>query len=156
MKLEDEIKQVKFKSEQHKLMINLLFTSSWLNRIQLAAMRKADITPPQYNILRILRGNKKEAICIGDINSRMIDKSSNTTRLIDKLLAKKLVERKVNAADRRQMHIQITAAGLAILEQLEIPMEEAAEPFLQLSVKEATWMNSCLDQIRNNQKQNTK
>jgi DNA-binding MarR family transcriptional regulator len=156
VRIEEEIKQVKFKSEQHKLMINLLFTSSWLHRAQLCALRVGDITPQQYNILRILRGNKKNTTCIGDINARMIDKSSNTSRLIDKLLKKELIDREVNDADRRQMHIRITQAGLNLLDQLENPMEEAAEPFLKLSVKDAKWMNAFLDELRNNQKQNKK
>jgi DNA-binding MarR family transcriptional regulator len=86
----------------------------------------------------------------------MIDKSSNTSRLIDKLLKKELIDREVNDADRRQMHIRITQAGLNLLDQLENPMEEAAEPFLKLSVKDAKWMNAFLDELRNNQKQNKK
>ena len=156
MTLEQEIKQVKFKSEQHKLMLNILFTASWFNRIQLCAMRDADITPPQYNILRILRGSKNIPMTLGDISSRMIDKSSNTSRLIDKLVAKDWVSREPNALDRRQMQIQITEQGLEVLDILQNPLEESAEPFKKISVEDAKRFNTILDNMRINKNQHTK
>ena len=156
MTLEEEIKQVKFKSEQHKLMLNILFTASWFNRIQLCAMRDADITPPQYNILRILRGSKSTPMTLGDISTRMIDKSSNTSRLIDKLVAKNWVSREPNNLDRRQMQIQITDLGLGILDTLQAPVEETAEPFKKINVEDAKRFNTILDNMRINKNQNTK
>ncbi len=149
MKLEEEIKQEKFKSEHHKLMINLLFTSSWLQRMQLSLMRPYDLTPPQYNILRILRGAKGELLNLGEITSRMIDRSSNTSRLIDKLVIKKWVSRKTCPDDRRQSEICITKEGLKVLEQLDKPIDSITEQFHFLSVKETKEVNQFLDQLRN-------
>ena len=149
MKLEEEIKQEKFKSEHHKLMINLLFTSSWLQRMQLSLLRPYDLTPPQYNILRILRGAKGELLNLGEITSRMIDRSSNTSRLIDKLVIKKWVSRKTCPNDRRQSEICITKEGLKVLEQLDKPIDSITEQFHFLSVKESKEINQFLDQLRN-------
>ncbi len=148
MKLELELQQVQFQSEQHKLMLNILFTSSWLNRMQLYHLREEGITPPQYNILRILRGSKDRYMNLGEISGRMIDRSSNTSRLIDKLVGKDLVTRKINSSDRRQMDIKITTTGLALLDKLKEPIERATEPFLQIDVKEAKLFNSLLDELR--------
>jgi hypothetical protein len=149
VKLEEEIKQEKFKSEHHKLMINLLFTSSWLQRLQLSLLRPYDLTPPQYNILRILRGAKGELLNLGEITSRMIDRSSNTSRLIDKLVIKKWVSRKTCPDDRRQSEICITKEGLKLLEQLDKPIDSITEQFHFLSVKETKEVNQFLDQLRN-------
>ena len=149
MKIEEEIKQEKFRSEHHKLMINLLFTSSWLQRMQMSVMRPYDLTPPQYNILRILRGSKGEMVNLGEITSRMIDRSSNTSRLIDKLVIKKWVSRKTCPNDRRQSEIYITQEGLKILEQLDKPIDSITEQFHFLSVKDTKEVNQFLDQLRN-------
>jgi DNA-binding MarR family transcriptional regulator len=149
VKLEEEIKQEKFKSEHHKLMINLLFTSSWLQRMQLSLLRPYDLTPPQYNILRILRGAKGELLNLGEITSRMIDRSSNTSRLIDKLVIKKWVSRKTCPDDRRQSEICITKEGLKVLEQLDKPIDSITEQFHFMSVKETKEVNQFLDQLRN-------
>ena len=148
VELEQELQQTQFQSEQHKLMLNVLFTASWLNRMQLFHLRDEDITPPQYNILRILRGSKDRYMNLGEISGRMIDRSSNTSRLIDKLVGKDLVTRKINSADRRQMDIKITSSGLALLDKLKEPIERAAEPFLQIDVKEAKLFNARLDELR--------
>jgi DNA-binding MarR family transcriptional regulator len=149
VRLEEEIKQEKFKSEHHKLMINLLFTSSWLHRLQLSVLRPYDLTPPQYNILRILRGAKGELLSLGEITNRMIDRSSNTSRLIDKLVVKKWVSRKTCSNDRRQSEIGITKDGLQVLGQLDGPIDSITEQFLFLSVKETKEVNQFLDQLRN-------
>ncbi len=130
-------------------MINLLFTSSWLQRMQMSVMRPYDLTPPQYNILRILRGSKGEMVNLGEITSRMIDRSSNTSRLIDKLVIKKWVSRKTCPNDRRQSEIYITQEGLKILEQLDKPIDSITEQFHFLSVKDTKEVNQFLDQLRN-------
>jgi DNA-binding MarR family transcriptional regulator len=148
VELERELQQTKFQSEQHKLMLNILFTASWLNRLQLCTLREVEITPPQYNILRILRGSKDRYMNLGEISNRMIDRSSNTSRLIDKLVHKKLVTRKPNDGDRRQMDIKITPEGLSLLDKMKAPIELAAEPFLQIDVNEAKQINLVLDQLR--------
>jgi len=149
VKLEEEIKQEKFKSEHHKLMINLLFTASWLQRLQQNTLRPFDLTPPQYNILRILRGSKEQLVNLGEITSRMIDRSSNTSRLIDKLVVKKWVSRKTCPNDRRQSEIYITKEGLHVLDQLDQPIDTITEQFQFLSVKNTREFNQFLDELRN-------
>lgn len=149
MRLEDEIKQVQFKTEHHKLMINLLYTTSWLQRMQSAILRPHDITPEQYNILRILRGSKGEQMSLNDISSRMIDRASNTSRLIDKLVLKKWAVRKICPNDRRQSEIAITERGLEVLEKLQKPIDDITEQFSIISVNDCKKFNQALDEIRN-------
>jgi DNA-binding MarR family transcriptional regulator len=149
VRLEDEIKQVQFKTEHHKLMINLLYTTSWLQRMQSAILRPHDITPEQYNILRILRGSKGEQMSLNDISSRMIDRASNTSRLIDKLVLKKWAVRKICPNDRRQSEIAITERGLEVLEKLQKPIDDITEQFSIISVNDCKKFNQALDEIRN-------
>lgn len=149
MKLEEEIKQAKFKTEHHKLMINLLYTTSWIQRMQSSILRPHDITPEQYNILRILRGAKGEKMSLNDISSRMIDRASNTSRLIDKLVVKKWVIRNICPEDRRQSEIAITEKGLEILEKLQAPIDDITEQFSFISVSDCKKFNNALDEIRN-------
>lgn len=149
MKLEDEIKQVQFKTEHHKLMINLLYTTSWLQRMQSAVLRPHDVTPEQYNILRILRGSKGDNMSLNDISCRMIDRASNTSRLIDKLVLKKWAVRNICPEDRRQSEIAITEKGLEVLEKLQRPIDDIAEQFGFISVNDCKKFNQALDEIRN-------
>ncbi len=149
MKLEDEIKQAQFKTEHHKLMINLLYTTSWLQRMQSSILRPHDITPEQYNILRILRGSKGVQMSLNEISGRMIDRASNTSRLIDKLVAKKWAIRKICPDDRRQSEIAITEKGLDLLDKLQKPIDEITEQFSIISVNDCKKFNQALDEIRN-------
>ncbi|MEY2938843.1 MAG: hypothetical protein RL062_1432 [Bacteroidota bacterium] len=149
MKLEDEIKQAQFKTEHHKLMINILYTASWLQRTQSTVLRPHGITPEQYNILRILRGAKGKAMSLNDISSRMIDRASNTSRLIDKLITKEWVNRTICPKDRRQSEILITQKGLDVLHNLQKPIDEISEQFFIISEKECQKLNNVLDEMRN-------
>src|SRR4051812_29759437 len=103
MKLEDEIKQKNFTSIYHKVNINILFTASWLSTQTARILKPYSITPQQYNVLRILRGQNANPASVGLIQERMLDKSSNASRLVDKLLEKKLIDRKTCPEDRRQV-----------------------------------------------------
>jgi DNA-binding MarR family transcriptional regulator len=149
VKLEDEIKQAQFKTEHHKLMINILYTASWLQRTQSTVLRPHGITPEQYNILRILRGAKGKAMSLNDISSRMIDRASNTSRLIDKLITKEWVNRTICPKDRRQSEILITQKGLDVLHNLQKPIDEISEQFFIISEKECQKLNNVLDEMRN-------
>lgn len=112
MSLEEDIKQDKFQSEQHKAAINIMFTSSWLHSMNAAYLKKFDITPEQFNVLRILRGSHPKKLMLSEVASRMIDKSSNCTRLVEKLRQKNLVQREICEDNRRQVDISITDKGL--------------------------------------------
>src|SRR5688572_20535772 len=101
MKLEEEIRQGKFKSEHHKAVLNIIYTAGWLNGIHTRILKKYGISPQQFNILRILRGQHPKPATINLLIERMLDKMSNASRLVDKLKVKGLVERRQCDQDRR-------------------------------------------------------
>lgn len=148
MKIEEEIQQEKFKSEIHKLIINQLFTGKWVSNLISKQLKPLGLTSQQYNVLRILRGQRKYAISVNAISERMIDKMSNVSRLIDKLVDKKLVERKINRTDRRQVDIVITDKGLKIIEEVEKSDESLERNFKSLTEEEAKQLNFLLDKLR--------
>ena len=90
MKIEEEIKQTQFRSPLHRLLVNLMYTNNWLCDSQMRLLKPFGLTLPQYNVLRILRGQHPKPVRINDITERMMDKMSNASRLVDKLVLKKL------------------------------------------------------------------
>ncbi|MGC3945134.1 MAG: MarR family transcriptional regulator [Chryseolinea sp.] len=148
MSLEQDIKQEKFADEHEKAVINILFTASWLYNRNASRLRVHDITPEQYNVLRILRGSHPRALMLADVTSRMIDKSSNATRLVEKLRQKGLLRREVCESNRRQVDIVITDQGLTLLKKID---EEAAvwlESLRIISKDDAKEVNRILDKLR--------
>ena len=149
MKLEDELKQTKpFKSEFQKLMLNIAHTGSWFNNVMSENLRHYDLSHPQFNVLRILKGKYPESYCNSEITQRMIDKSSNVTRIIDKLLDKSLVLRKENPEDRRQVNIQITISGLELLDKIENSNSFNELKNIHFDEDKAKLMNEWLDELR--------
>lgn len=149
MKLEDEIKQTKpFNSEMQKLVLNISVTSSWLNSIIAEKLKPYDISPPQYNVLRILKGKYPECYCNQEITQRMIDKSSNATRIVDKLVDKKLVNRVEDRNDRRSVNIKITNKGIKLLEEIDkVPFSNNTK-MKDFNEEKAKIMNEWLDELR--------
>ena len=145
-KIEDEIKS-KFQSERQKFIINLMFTSNWIKNNHSELLRPYNITSQQYNILRILRGNG-DFMSMNTVKERMIDKSPNTTRLVDKLIEKNFVERKRCDEDRRVVYAKIHQKGLDMLKELD---EKSEKPFLEMldtiSDKEAKQVSDILDNL---------
>jgi len=148
MRIEDEIKQPTFRSEQHKAYINLAFTAGWLGQQQAAAFKPYGLTPPQFNILRILRGQHPLPATVALLIDRMLDKTSNASRIVDKLEEKQLVTRKVCPANRRAVDIRITDAGLALLQRIEDEGALAPIHLENLSDDELRHLNTLLDKIR--------
>lgn len=148
MKLEEEIHQKKFASEQQKLAINILYTSNWLSAINSGFFKTTDITVQQYNVLRILRGQHPNPSNLKLIKERMLDKMSDASRIIDKLKLKKLVVRKENPDDRRNVDIIITEKGLELLHSLDFIDNSSIEIFNKLSTIEVKTLNSLLDKLR--------
>lgn len=149
MKLEELIKQTKpFKSEWHKLLINLQVTNSWINGFFLQQLKPFDLTPQQYNVLRILRGKYPQAYQNKEIEERMIDKSSNASRIVDKLKSKQLIQRTEGETDRRQVNIKITKKGLDLLDTINAHMESLLPEVKQISEKKSRAMNLGLDELR--------
>lgn len=149
MSIEDDIQQhKKFHSEFEKAAVNILYTSSWLYNINAARFKKHNITPEQYNVLRILRGSYPQPMMLSDITKRMIDKASNATRLVEKLKQKGLVERETCEKNRRQVDIVITKKGLALLTKIDKEADEWMETLKSISKAEATELNRILDKLR--------
>jgi DNA-binding MarR family transcriptional regulator len=149
MELEKEIQQTSFRSNRHKAILNILFTAGWLGCRQQRFFKPFDLTPQQYNVLRILRGQKGEAIGVNGIQERMLDRSSNASRLVDKLIEKGLVDRTTSATDRRQVDITITKAGTKMLEQIDAALNSEEEQFGEISEEEAAVLSKLLDKLRN-------
>jgi DNA-binding MarR family transcriptional regulator len=146
----EEIQQTEFSDVYQKLGINILFTAAWFGEMNRAALKDYDVSLPQYNILRILRGQKGQPISVAGLCERMIDKSSNASRIVDKLETRKLVLRKVCDKDRRQVDVVITEKGTALLGELDkkVPTFKTIMS-KQLSSMDAEALNLALDQIRN-------
>lgn len=148
MKIEDEIKQKHFQNVYHRLSVNILYTASWLQINHLRILKPFGITPQQFNVLRILRGQQPKAASVSLIQERMLDKSSNASRLVDKLLLKKLIDRKTCPDDRRQVDIKITEKGLQLLAELDEKMKLLDELMKSISEEEAEQTGNLLDKLR--------
>ena len=149
MKIEDEIHQKHFSSEWHKLHVNILFTASWIGQKTLGVLKPFGISRQQFNILRILKGRYPEPASVKLISERMIDKMSNTSRLIEKLKLKKLVERHECPEDRRQVNVKISEKGMDLIEKAGKAMENYMHHSLEnLSETEAVALNLLLDRFR--------
>ena len=149
MSIEDDIKStVKLKDDQ-KTMINLLYTSNWLKEKSLVFFKDSDLTSEQYNVLRILRGQKGNPANLSTIQERMLNKMSNTTRLIDKLIKKELVTRHTCESNRRKIEIYITNKGLKLLAELDsIVNANNKELTKNLNTGELETLNKLLDKLR--------
>jgi DNA-binding MarR family transcriptional regulator len=150
MKIEEEINQKKpFKDNYQKLGVNILFTASWLTKMQTAVLKPLGLTIQQFNILRILRGMKGEPATVKLLTTRMIDKMSNASRLVDKLVNKGYVERLECKEDRRRVDIFITQKGLNILTEASDTLENAMTLEMSaISEEEATIISDLLDKMR--------
>ena len=147
MKLEEEIRQSRFSSPHQKALINLIFTSNWIINQQHEFFKPFGITPQQFNILRILKGSSPKGISGTEIKSRMLDKNSDISRLLDRLSNKGLIERKVCPADKRASDIFITTEGLSLLSKLQ-PCQKDVDQMLRLSEEEAKLLSNLLDRAR--------
>lgn len=148
MKIEDEIKQRKpFINPQTKVVVNLMFTSSWMEGIQTQYLKPFDISIQQYNLLRILKGMLPEPATVKILIERMLDKNSNASRLVDKLKAKGLVERAACEEDRRRVDVSITEKGLQVLNEVNKTME-LTKDIVQLTDEEAMQLSDLLDKLR--------
>lgn len=148
MKLEEEIKQKQFSDEYHKLVINIMYTNSWLTNIQSRFFKQYGLSGPQYNVLRILRGQYPKPATVSLIMERMIDKMSNASRIVDKLEKKGLVERKTCPSDRRAVDVIITEKGLGILKELDESELEWKDAVKKITKQEANILNDLLDKLR--------
>jgi DNA-binding MarR family transcriptional regulator len=148
MKIEDEIKQPKFRNTYQKVAINLIYTSNWLVGMQQEFFKPFGITPSQFNILRILRGQQPNKISGVEIKSRMLDKNSDIPRLLDRLIKKKLITKTPCPNDKRAADIVITKEGLAVLTQIDLIIDQNEKSQIHLTKEEATQLSGLLDKCR--------
>jgi len=148
MKIEDEIKQSSFRSSLQKAGINLLFTYHWMINQQKDFFKPFGITTQQFNMLRILRGQHPKSISGADIKSRMLDKNSDVSRLLDRLVAKKLVAKSQSNTDKRAADVLITEKGLELLKQIDGRVNSLDNILDGLTEEEALQLSMLLDKSR--------
>ncbi|HEY4875797.1 MAG TPA: MarR family transcriptional regulator [Puia sp.] len=147
MSLEDEIKQRKFRNEHQKAAINLIYTSSWLNEQMKYFFDNYDITAQQFNILRILRG-AGEPLSTMQIRERMLDKMSDTSRIVDRLVKKEMVKKNIRKTDRRLVDVTITEKGKQLLAELDSKDSEMDAILRGLDETDVKQINHLLDKMR--------
>jgi DNA-binding MarR family transcriptional regulator len=148
MGLEKDLKQERFDNVYEKMVVNILFTGSWLSNLNAARLKPFGLTPEQYNVLRILRGSHPKPMMLADITSRMIDRNSNATRLVEKLKSKGFVNREICETNRRQVDISITESGLNVLAKIDEGLDQWLENLKTIPQSEVEELNSVLDKLR--------
>jgi DNA-binding MarR family transcriptional regulator len=151
MKLEEALKMNKFKNENHKAGLNIIYTAWWLKTQSSKELKKFGLTHEQYNALRILKGKYPQQMCIKDIACRVVEKNSNVPRIVERLVLKKLVKRRQSAMDGRHTLIALTDAGLNVLENATQQLNVIMEKIIHLNLKNAKTLNSLLEKIRENE-----
>lgn len=146
MKIDDAI-QSKFQSPQQRAIVNIRYTANFLSHIQNNFMTQFHLTMAQFNILRILRG-AKGAINVNTVKERMIEKSPNTTRLMDKLIEKELIDRVRCNEDRRVVYVKISQNGLDLLSEIDDKFKENSVIQLNISAEDAQQLSELLDKVR--------
>ena len=146
-RIEEEIRQKKFTSSQQKAVVNLIFTSNWLQNKQHDFFKFFGITGQQFNILRILKGQYPDSISGTEIKSRMLDRNSDVSRLLDRLAGKNLVTKNTCPNDKRASDVLITEEGLKLLDQINKTQKQ--DYILALSDEEAETLSALLDKARN-------
>lgn len=150
MTLEKKIQQSKFKTPQHKLAVNLLYTSHLISYLLHQQFKDLEITHQQYNVMRILRGQYPKPCNLKLIKERVIDRMSDASRIIDKLIAKGFAERSECKSDRRNVDLLITQKGLDLLASLDHVDQSFNELFKNLSKEEVSKLNELLDKLHDN------
>lgn len=148
MRIDDEIKSTKFEDNYQKAVININFTYGWLNNKLKDEFGKYNLTTQQFNILRILRGQYPKSATINLLKDRMIDKMSDASRIVDRLLQKGLVSRCTNTKDRRAVDIRISDEGLELLATIDKEMKTRDMLKENLTDEEAGLLSSLLDKLR--------
>jgi len=151
VKLEQAIQSTKFKNEVHKAGLNILYTAWWLKTVMSRELKEFGLTHEQYNVLRILKGKYPDQMCVRDIACRMIEKSSNVPRIIDRLEIKKLVKRSTSAQDKRETVITLTQAGITILEASTVVLNRVMDEMMLVNEAEALNLNNLLEKVRSNE-----
>ena len=148
MRIEEEIQSTNFEDSYHKAVVNLSYTYSWLNTILRSEFEKNNLTLQQFNVLRILRGQYPNAATVNLIKERMLDKMSDASRIVDRLVQKGHVSRCTNNKDRRAVDIRISDAGLEVLAKIDSEFKTKEILKNNLSEEEANNLSDLLDKLR--------
>jgi MarR family 2-MHQ and catechol resistance regulon transcriptional repressor len=148
MGIDKDIQQVRFRNSHQKAAINLIYTLSWMRERTKAIFDAEEITPQQFNILRILRGSFPQPLSTLQIRERMLEKMSDTSRIVDRLIAKGLVKKITCKNDRRLVDVLITDKGKKLLERLDARQDEIDGVLGKLSENDANILSDLLDKIR--------
>lgn len=148
MRIEDEIQQSSFKSSRQKAAVNVMYTYFWVKEKIFKTLKPYGITMQQYNVLRILKGQHPKGITTSDIRERMLDKMSDASRMVDRLEAQGLVEKRINMEDRRLVSIRISEKGLELIAQVAADHGYLDGFMGNLTVEEYEQLNTLLDKLR--------
>lgn len=148
MGLEKDIQQTSFKGQNQKAVINLIYTYHWITEQIKSILSAEDITLQQYNILRILRGSDPQPLSTLAIRERMLDKMSDTSRIVDRLLIKQLVAKRMCPSDKRLVDVSITDQGKKLLERIDARDSEMRGVMANLNEDELIALNTLLDKLR--------
>jgi MarR family transcriptional regulator, 2-MHQ and catechol-resistance regulon repressor len=148
MGIEKDIQQSKFRNAHQKAAINLIYTVGWMRDKTKCIFEAEEITPQQFNILRILRGSFPQPLSTLQIRERMLEKMSDTSRIVDRLISKGLVKKVTCKTDRRLVDVVITDKGKKLLEKFDIKQDEIDGVLGKLSEKDANILSDLLDKIR--------
>ena len=148
MRIEDEIQSTNFEDNYHKLVINIAYTDAWLSNVSRSHFEKYNLTRQQFNILRILRGQYPKPATVNLLKERMVDKMSDASRIVDRLVQKELVSRCTNTKDRRAVDVRISEKGLDILSKLDSEFKTKELLKNNLTLEEAGQLSDLLDKLR--------
>jgi DNA-binding MarR family transcriptional regulator len=148
MEIEKEIYNRKFENSHQKAVVNLLYTYGWITNLLRLLLNKHNVTLQQYNILRILRGHHPNPATINILKERMLDKMSDASRIVERLVQKDLFIRCVSDKDRRAVDILISQNGLDILQKLDTEISLKAMLSNNISEDEASTLSGLLDKMR--------
>lgn len=147
MSIDKDINQSNFKNEYQKAIVNLIFTYNWTTEQLKQIFYEEGLTMQQFNILRILRGSQT-ALSTLQIRERMLDKMSDTSRIVDRIIIKGFAKKAICKSDKRLVDVTITTKGLKLLEKMDKQEDKMAAIFNSLSGSEAKTLNKLLDKIR--------
>ena len=145
MKLEQAIQSSGFKNEKQKAALNIMYTAYQIKTFVSQTLKDFGLTPEQFNVLRILKGKYPDQMCVRDIGQRMVERSSNVPRIIDRLEIKKLVKRSQSGDDKRETAINLTQAGINLLEMVNPVVEQKQASMTALEEAELKQLNTLLD-----------
>lgn len=147
-KIEDVLQSNKFRNEYHKAALNLMVAAQWVSNNGAEIFKKYQLTPQQYNVLRILRGRHPEPCTLLSVRERMIDKMSDVSRIVERLRLAGYVERSSCNEDRRAVDLKISEKGLQLLETMQVEEDKMDSVMKNLTVEEAKQLNELLDKLR--------